>query len=122
MGGRDMTLDEARELVNGPLWPKVRDEFLATGTFAVYGKGDLRRLGYLEPSVRAEIELWLKAIPQLDSWRTVIDGKAVRQLKADYPGVYPEALRYQPYFAGAKDVTRTLLKIKFPEAYRLCYS
>ena len=117
-----MTLDEARELVNGPLWPKVRDEFLVTGTFAVYGKGDLRRLGYLDPSVRAEIELWLKAIPQLDAWRTVIDGKAVRQLKADNPGVYHEALRYQSYFAGAKDVTRTLLRIKFPEAYRLCYS
>lgn len=117
-----MTIDEARELVNGPLWSKVRDVFLATGTFVVYAKGDPRRLEYLDGEIRKEIELWLKAIPKAEGWRTVIDGKTVRQLKAEYPGVYPEILRYLPYFADAKDVVRTLLKIKFPEAYRLCYS
>ena len=122
MGGDDMTMDEARELVNGPLWPKVRDAFLATGTFVVYAKGDKRRLEYLDNETREEIDAWLKAIPEAEKWRTVIDGKAVRQLKVEHPKVYPEILRYLPYFANAKDVTRTLLKIKFPEAYRLCYS
>ena len=122
MGGDDMTMDEARELVNGPLWPKVRDAFLATGTFVVYAKGDKRRLEYLDNETREEIDAWLKAIPEAEKWRTVIDGKVVRQLKAEHPKVYPEILRYLPYFANAKDVVRTLLKIKFPEAYRLCYS
>jgi len=122
MGGSGMTLDEARELVNGPIWPKVRDDFLATGAFRVYPKGDLRRLEYVDKAVRDAFELWLKAIPQIDAWRKVVDGKEVRRLKAEYPGVYPEVLRYQPYFSGAKDVKSVLLKLKFPEAYRLCYS
>ncbi len=117
-----MTMDEARDLVNGPIWPKVRDAFLATGTFAVYPKGDLRRLEYLDAETREAVEGWLKAIPEAETWRTVVDGAAVRRLKAEHPQVYPEILRYLPYFAGAKDVTRTLLRIKFPEAYRLCYS
>ena len=122
MGFDDMTLDEARELVMGPIWPKVRDAFLATGDFAVYPKGDLRRLEYLDAATREEIDRWLKAIPEAETWRTVVDGAEVRRLKAEHPQVYPEILRYLPYFAGAKDVERTLLKVKFPEAYRLCCS
>ena len=39
-----MDLNEARALVASPFWPKVRDDFLATGTFAVYPKDDPRRL------------------------------------------------------------------------------
>jgi len=115
-----MTLDEARELVNGELWPKVRDEFLRTGAFAVHPKGDPRRLEYLDASTRAQIDLWLKAVPHLAAWRTVVDGAEVRRLRAEFPGVYPEALRYAAYFAGRKDVLPVLLKLKFPEAYRLC--
>lgn len=117
-----MTINEARELVASPIWPKVRDAFLATGEFAVYPKDDARRIEYLEPEVRAEIALWLKAIPQIDAWRKVVDGAEVRRIKAEYPGVYPEVLRYQPYFTGSKDATKVLLKLKFPEAYGLCYS
>lgn len=115
-----MTQDEARELVNGPLWPKVRDEFLATGTFVVYPPGDPRRFSYLDRSVQEEIELWLKAIPQIDAWRKVVDGPTVRRLKEEYPGVYPEILRYAPYFVGKADVRTVLLRLKFPEAYKLC--
>ena len=43
-----MDLNDARALVASPFWPKVRDDFLATGTFAVYPKDDPRRLAYLE--------------------------------------------------------------------------
>lgn len=119
-----MTLDEARALVNGPLWTKVRDGFLATGSFDVYPRGDARRLQYLEAEVRDEIALWRKALPQLAAWRTTVDGKAVRQLKAEYPGVYPQALQYALYFpSGLSDekVLEKLLKLKFPEAHRLVY-
>lgn len=119
-----MTLDEARALVNGPLWTKVRDDFLTSGSFSVFPRGDARRLRYLESSVRDEIALWLKALPQLSAWRTTVDGKVVRQLKAEYPGVYPQALQYALYFpAGLSEekVLERLLKLKFPEAHRLVY-
>lgn len=117
-----MTLDEARELVNGPLWPKVRDAFIAYGKFEIYPKGDLRRLDYLDREMREQIAAWQQAIPKIAEWRKVIDGAAVRQLKAENPGVYPEILRYALYLEGREDATRTLLKIKFPEAYALCCS
>lgn len=117
-----MDLNEARELVNGPMWAKVRDDFLATGSFHVYPKGDLRRLEYLDDATRRQIDLWLEALTHVDAWRKVMDGATVRQLKADYPGVYPDVLRYAAYFTGKKDATMTLLKLKFPEAYELCCS
>lgn len=117
-----MDLNEARDLVNGPMWPKVRDDFLATGSFRVYPKGDLRRLEYLDEAVRRQIDLWMEALGHVEEWRSVVDGATVRRLKADYPGVYPEVLRYAAYFTGKKDVKTTLLKLKFPEAYELCCS
>ena len=47
-----MTLEEARALVNGPIWEKVRDSFLATGEFTLYPKGDPRRLDYLDDDTK----------------------------------------------------------------------
>lgn len=124
-----MTLEEARELVNGPLWTKVRDEFLASGSFEVYPSGDVRRLAYLDGEVRREIDQWLEVISRADELRLVVDGAKVRELKASYPGVYPEALRYAVYFAkfgsGVKDdpeAVKLLMKLRFPEAYAICCS
>jgi len=114
-----MNLDEARELVNGPLWPKVRDKFLATGEFVVYPKGDLRRFEYLDGELCAEIDRWMEGVLHLGVWRRVLDGKEVRRLKNEFPGVYPEILRYEAYFAGKKNPREVLLKLKFPEAYKL---
>ena len=31
----EMTIEEARALLKSPIWPKVRDNFLATGEFTV---------------------------------------------------------------------------------------
>ncbi len=117
-----MDLNEARALVRAPFWGKVRDDFLATGTFQVYPKDDPARMAYLDESVRRQIDLWMEGLAKVDAWRTVTDGPTVRRLKADYPGVYPEVLRYAAYFVGKKDVRRQLMKLKFPEAYELCYS
>lgn len=117
-----MTLNEARELVNGPLWPSVRDRFLATGELAVFPKGDLRRLEYLPEETRRQIELWREAIGKVDEWRKIVDGAKVRELKEAYPGVYPDVFRYAAYFSGKGDFTMKLLKLKFPEAYQLCCS
>jgi len=114
-----MNLDEARELVNGALWPAVRERFLATGEFDVYSKGDLRRVEYLDDDLRAEIERWLEGVVHLEEWRKVVDGKEVRRLKEEYPGVYPEALRYGAYFVGKKNPLEVLLKLKFPEAWKV---
>jgi len=112
--------------VRGPIWDMVRDKFLATGEFAVYPAGDLRRMEYLDPATRKMISLWIEAIGKADEWRKIVDGARVRELKERYPGIYPDVFRYMPYFAKYKDspgsdaATRLLLKLKFPEAYSLC--
>ena len=75
-------------------------------------------------------KIWLEALPQAAGWTKVVDGAHVRQLRSDFPGVYPEIFRYLPYFAkfdlrnaaGQPEVLKCLLKLKFPEAYALCYS
>ena len=126
-----MTIGEARELIGSPIWPKVRDQFLATGEFTVYPKGDLRRLEYLDESVRQEIALWQEGLRNAAMWRTVVDGAKVRELKAKYPGVYPEAMRLAAYFERdfrsasgeefPESALRRLMRMKFPEAYGLCF-
>lgn len=126
-----MTLEEARSLIGSSIWPKVRDRFLATGTFVVYPTGDRRRLEYLDPDTQKQIVAWQEGLRQASAWRTVVDGAKVRELKAAFPGVYPEAIRYAVYFerdlAGASGdefpeaALRKLLKMKFPEAYMLCF-
>ena len=121
-----MTTKEARELVNGPMWEMVRNRFLATGEFAVYPPGDLRRLEYLDPATRKMVALWTEAIGKADEWKKIVDGARVRELKERYPGIYPDVFRYQAYFAkykdspGCEDAVKLLLKLKFPEAYELC--
>ena len=103
-----MTIDEARALVNGPLWPKVRDSFLASGVFEVFPPDDPRRLEYLDDSLRGEIENWLEVLERADELRKVVDGAKVRELKARYPGAYPEALKYSIYFAKFHGVIKPM--------------
>lgn len=126
-----MTIEEARALIASPIWGKVRDSFLATGSFNVYPVGDIRRLDYLDKGVRNQIALWQEGLVKADSWKKILSGDKVRELKASYPGVYPEVFRYTTYFAKYMDkfadgvfpeeATRLLLKLKFPDAYDLCF-
>lgn len=117
-----MTVDEARKLLGSAIWPRVRDRFLETGEFAVHPRGDIRRLEYLDADTRRRIELWKDALAHAEEWRTVVDGRKVRELREAYPGIYPEVFRYTAYFSGGGDPTMKLLKLKFPEAYELCCS
>ena len=126
-----MDLNEARALVGDErLWPLVRDAFLRTGEFKVYPKGDLRRLELLDEESRAAIDRWADGLAKSEDWKKVLDGKEVKAIKAEYPDVYPEVFRYLPYFArfeskNVKDnpeALKLLLKLKFPEAYQLCFS
>ena len=118
----EMDLASARELVRSAIWPKVRDAFRASGKFAVYPPGDVRRLEYLDATTRAEIAAWVDGVKHIEEWSRVVMGKEVRALKAAHPGVYPEVLKFAPYFAGRTgDPTLRILKLKFPEAYKLCY-
>ena len=73
--------------------------------------------------------------------------RQVRELKAEYPGIYPDVFRYTAYFVKWRDVLEgmvcsaaekgcrvsqvecpdfnmvlLLLKLRFPEAYELCCS
>jgi len=107
--------------VRSPLWEKVRDSFLRSGVFEVYPKGDLRRLEYVDEGTRRQIDLWLEALDHVDEWRLIVSGERVRELRARYPGVYPDVLRYSAYFAGHEDRCQRLLKLKFPEVYKLCF-
>ena len=122
-----MTLEDARALVNGPIWEKVRDSFLATGEFALYPKGDPRRLDYLDDDTKQVVQLWLEALDHAAEWRKVVDGEKVRELRRTYPGIYPEVFRYQAYFAtlgegcDRQEAMKRLLKLKFPEAYAFCF-
>ena len=126
----DLDLKSARELVaNGVLWPKVRD-YLAAGKPLLDFSRPESRFELLDEETRRQVALWLEALPQAASWKIVVDGARVRQLRAEFPGVYPEIFRYLPYFkkfdlsnaAGSPEVVQCLLKLKFPEAYALCYS
>ena len=126
-----MDLNEARELVaDERLWPLVRDRFLESGEFKTFPPGDLRRIELLAPAVREAIGKWLDALSKLDDWKRRLGADEVRALQRDYPGIYPEAFRYAPYFArfgkeNLKDnaqAVKLLLRLKFPEAYELCCS
>jgi len=117
-----MTLDEARELVASPLWQDVRDHFLEGNAFAVYPAGDLRRLDYLKCEKRLKVSHWCDATARLAEWKKVVDGREVRELKAKFPDVYPEVLRYEAYFAKCEDDDvrlRMVLKLKFPEVLEM---
>lgn len=123
-----MTLEEARELVNGPVWPSVMADFIATGAFAVHAKDDPARLNYLDAETRRQLDLWLDALEHAEEWKTVVSGEKVRELKRAYPGVYPEVLRYTAYFTRFRkapnrfEEAKLVLKLKFPSAYGRCFA
>ena len=126
----DFDLKSMRELVNDQvLWPRVRD-YLAAGEPMQDFSQPENRFALLDEDTRHQIRLWLEALSHASQWATVVDGAHVRQLKAEYPGIYPEVFRYLPYFgkfdlsaaASQPDVVKCLLKLKFPEAFALCYS
>ena len=126
----ELDLKSARALVaNELLWPRVRD-YLAAGKPLLDFSEPANRLELLGKDTRRQIALWLEALPKASQWKTVVDGATVRQLKADYPGVYPEIFRFLPYFAkfdlamaaDQPEVLKCLLKLKFHDAFALCYS
>lgn len=142
----DCSITEARELIsNEVLWPKVREYLAAGGAFESFPAKDSARLKLLDVTTREAIGVWIEAIALAEGWRKVVDGATVRKLKADYPGVYPEVFRYTAYFTKWQRVLEEmvrkaeqqkcrvsqvecpdfamvllLLKLKFPEAYKLC--
>lgn len=134
------------------------------------------RLALLDPETLASIANWLGVLSFAGELRKVMDGAKVRELKAAFPGIYPEAFAYTAYFRNlqaakcelqtAKEIADCgmallwsvfkdlpaqivrrieiqfplefippaqdcacdlqtiflLLKLKFPEAYKLCSS
>ncbi len=124
-----MDLKEARELIdNRLLWPRVR-EYLASGGEMLDFSVQSNRLVLLDRDTLGKVRLWLDALSHAEEWKTVVDGARVRQLKAEYPGVYPEVFRYLPYFSKFDlndksnfELVKFLLKLRFPEAYEICCS
>ena len=144
----DCSVTQARELIgNDRLWPKVKEYLAAGGEFETFPAKDPSRLKLLDEATRTSIGKWIEAIASADAWRKIVDGAKVRELKAEYPGIYPDVFRYTAYFAKWRDVLEEmsrvaserkcrvaqvecpnfdlvllLLKLKFPEAYELCCS
>ena len=144
----DCSVIQARELIgNAKLWPKVKAYLVAGGEFELFPAKDPSRLKLVDGSTRAAIGKWLEALAAADGWRKIVDGSKVRELKAEYPGVYPDVFRYTAYFAKWRDVLEgmarsasergcrvsqvecpdfnmvlLLLKLRCPEAYELCCS
>ncbi len=124
-----MDLKEARELLdNRLLWPRVRDYLAAGGEMLDFSQQS-NRLVLLDRETIVQIRLWLEALANAEDWKKVVDGAKVRELKAKYPGIYPEVFRYLPYFSKFDlsdpsdfELVKFLLKLKFPEAYELCCS
>ena len=124
-----MELQEARELIaNRQLWPRVRDYLAAGGEMKDFSKPE-NRLELLDKETLVQVQLWLKALSHAAEWKTIVDGAKVKELKAAYPGVYPEVFRYLPYFSkfnlqdhSNMELVKFLLKLKFPEAYELCFA
>ena len=124
-----MELKEARELLaNRQLWPLVRNYLAAGGEMKDFSRPE-NRLLLLDETAQQQIRLWLDALSQADEWRTVVDGARVRELKSAYPGIYPEVFRYLPYFSkfdlrdtSNVELLKSLLKLKFPDLYELCFA
>ena len=144
----DCSVTQARELIgNAKLWPKVKTYLAAGGEFELFPAKDPSRLKLLDPDTRAAIGKWMEALAAAEGWRRIVDGAKVRELKAEYPGIYPEVFRYTAYFSkwcavlegmarsaaekGCRvsqvdcpdfNMVLLLLKLRFPEAYELCCS
>ncbi len=126
----DFGLKEARALLaDSALWPWVREYLRRGGEFKPFPPGVKARLCLVDEETQRQIRLWCDALSKVEGWRSVVDGEKVRELKAAYPGVYPEVFRYAAYFARFKpldptheDVILQVLKLKFPEVYQLCSS
>lgn len=126
----DLELSKARELVaNEVLWPKVRDYLAKGGELLDFSGSPIQRLKLVDEATQENINLWCEALKHADEWKFVVDGAKVRELKAQYPGIYPEVFRYTAYFARFKTIDpeneeflMLLLKLKFPEVYKLCCS
>ena len=126
----DLTIDEARKMVaNADLWPQVRDYLVRGGEFELFPAGVKSRLKLVDSETLSKIDMWVEALKNAPDWKGVVEGDKVRELKSRYPGVYPEVFRYSAYFSkfktidsGNEDFMMLLLKLKFPEVYKLCFS
>jgi hypothetical protein len=126
----DLTIDEARKMVaNDDLWPKVRDYLARGGEFELFPVGVKSRLKLVDSETLSKIDMWVEALGRVSEWKGIVEGDKVRELKSRYPGVYPDVFRYSAYFSKFKnidcdneDFMMLLLKLKFPEVYKLCFS
>lgn len=126
----DLTIDEARKMVaNADLWPQVRDYLVRGGEFELFPAGVKSRLKLVDSETLLKIDMWVEVLKNAPDWKGVVEGDKVRELKSRYPGVYPEVFRYSAYFSkfktidsGNEDFMMLLLKLKFPEVYKLCFS
>ncbi len=124
-----MELKEAKELIaNRLLWPRVRGYLAAGGEMKDFSKPE-NRLELLDKETQKNVHLWLEALSHAAEWKKVVDGAKVKELKASYPGIYPDVFRYLPYFSkfdlqdqSNMELVKFLLKLKFPEAYELCFA
>ena len=86
--------------------------------FHAFPKDDWSRLVLLDGQTLELIVKWLGALACAENLRRVTDGKAVRELKAALPGIYPEVFGYTAYFArtGSQRNDEEMLRDEGPDA------
>lgn len=87
--------------------PRVRRFVLSSlgivPCFHVFPKDDWSRLLLLDGKTLEALVKWLGALVCADDLRRVTAGAAVRELKAAFPGIYPEVFGFTAYFSGMKN-------------------
>ena len=68
--------------------------------FHEFPKDDGSRIVLLDGATAESMVKWLGALACADALRRVTSGSAVRELKASFPGIYPEVFGYAAYFGN----------------------
>lgn len=78
----------------------ILEELDVEPCFHAFPKDDWSRLLLLDGVMLEAIAKWIGALVLIDQLRLVTDGKAVRELKESFPGIYPDVFAYIMYFSG----------------------
>ena len=94
-------LDMPEAVVSSPRVKRyAMDSLGVEPVFHEFPKDDGSRIVLLDGATAELMVKWLGALACADALRRVTSGPAVRELKASFPGIYPEVFGYAAYFGN----------------------